>query len=110
MLEVDDVSARCQWSRRGGGNRAAITTRPPQPARAKKDLVIGEHAERRHNEAAVERADGERRPIRAEQLFQSLQLSLVIAEDHRRRRLGNDLPQSLQVPVDVLRRGEWKAL
>src|SRR5207247_10541296 len=40
----------------------------------------------------------------------ALELSFVVAQNDRRRRLGDDLAQSLQVPVDVLGRREWKPL
>src|SRR5467141_2009191 len=102
--------SRCTTYPPGVSGRAAITTRAPQPSGAAENLVIGEHAQRRHDEAAIEGAHRQRRPIGAEQLVQSLELPFVVAEDHSRRWLGDDLPESLQVTVDVLRRGEWKAL
>ena len=57
---MDDVVAVGQRARGRRRRRLAVAPRPPEPARAAENLVVGEHPERRHHEAAVERADGER--------------------------------------------------
>ncbi len=72
--------------------------------------MIGKDAQRRQDESAVERADGECRPVGADQLFETFELPLVIAQNHGRRRLGHDLPQKLQVAVDMLGWDDREAL
>ena len=110
VLEMYYVPARREWARRRGRDRTAIPARSPQPPSTAEDLVIGEHAQRRHDESAVQRPHGKRRPVGAEQLLQSFELSLVVAENHGGQWFGDDLPQTLQVAIDMLRRREWKAL
>jgi len=85
VFEVHHVVSRLQRTGRRRRGRLTVTPRPPQAACAPKDLVVGQHAERRQDEPAVERADRQRRGLRAEQLLQPLELALVVAQDHRRR-------------------------
>src|SRR5262249_41103559 len=63
VLQMADIAARCQRPGGGGRARAAIARGPPQAPGPPEDLVVGENTERRHDEAAVERPDGERRAI-----------------------------------------------
>ena len=89
VLEMHHVVALDQRSRGGGGGGLAVAARTAQAARAAEDLVVGEDPERRHDEAAVERADRERGPHAAsallQQLLEPLELALVVAQDERRR-------------------------
>ena len=71
--------------------------------------MVGEDSLRRHDESAIERADGERGPIGAQQLLEPLQLPLVVAENDGGWWIRDDLPQPLQIAVDVLGRRQWKA-
>ena len=61
VVEVHDVVALDQRAGGGRRRRLPVAPRPPQPPRAAEDLVVGEDAEPRHEEAAVERAHDERR-------------------------------------------------
>ena len=110
MLEVDDIPARGERSRGGGADRAPIAARTSQPAGTTKNLVIGEDAQCRHDESAVERSHRERRAIDTEQLFESLQLPFVVAQDGGRRRSRDDSPQPLQIAIHMIGRREWESL
>ena len=109
VLQVHHVVSLLQRARRGSGRRFAVAPRPPEAARAAEDLVVGEHPKRRQHEAAVERSDGQRRRVGAEQLLQPFELALVVAQDHRRRAGQDEPPQPLDVAVHGLRRGEREA-
>ena len=117
MLEVDDVIARGQ--RAGDVERGAGVVAPgaAQPALAPEDLVVGEDpqagiaAVRRDDESAVKHTDRERGRRRrvlalAEQLIEPLALPRVVAEDHRRRRAADQLPEALDVAIDLIGRVE----
>ena len=91
VIEVDDVVALGQRAGRGRRGRLPVPARPPEPPGAAEDLVVGEHPQRGHDEAAVERADRQRGPHRAagallQQLLETLELAFVVAQDECRRR------------------------
>ena len=106
MLEVDDVAPRGQWPRGRCADCAPIAARAPQPAGTTENFVIGEDAQRRHDESAVERANGECRAVDIEQLLQPLKLPFVIAQDDGRWWSRDDLSQTLQVAIHMLGRSE----
>jgi hypothetical protein len=73
--------------------------------------VVRQHPERRHDEPAVERADGQGRVSAAarallQQLFEPLELALVVAQDERGRVAGQQRTQAVQVAIDPLGREE----
>src|SRR5438132_11065956 len=69
MLEVHHIPARGQGPGRGRRDRAAVTAWAPQSAGAPEDLVIGQDAQRRQDESALERPHNERCPVSAEQFL-----------------------------------------
>ncbi len=110
MLEVDHVVAGLELAGRRGRRRLAIAPRAPQPPGTAEDLVIGEHPEAPHHEAAIQRADrqGGVHPAAAlvQQFVEPLELALVIAQDERWDLAGQHPPQPPDVPLDRLRRKE----
>jgi hypothetical protein len=72
--------------------------------------VVGKDPERRHDESALERADGQHSGRRAaavfQQLFQPLHLTFIVAEDERGRRAVEQRAQSVEIAVYPLRREE----
>jgi hypothetical protein len=109
MLEMDDIATWRQWPGRRRRDRGAVAPWTPQPPRASKDLVVGKHPQRRHDEAAVERADGQCGLSGAEQLLEPLELSFVVAQDDRWWRIRDDLAQALEIAIDVLGRRQREA-
>ena len=117
VLEVHDVVAQRQST--GGSRRRglAVPARPAQAARPAEDLVVGEHPERGHDEAALESPDGERGTVapsgtlsgiqrRFEQLLQALELPLVVAKNQGRQAGPQQRAQAVEIPVDALGREE----
>ena len=68
--------------------------------------MIGQDPERRHDEAAIERADREgcRSGVMTfiEQLLHPFQLSLVVTEDQRGRRSGDQCQNPVEVAIDTI--------
>ena len=108
VLEMDHVVARLQ---RPGGRcgRLAVAPRPPQAPRPPEDLMIGEHAQRRQHEPAVQRSDGQRGRLGPQQLLQPLELSFVVAQNHGRRPGSQQPAQPLDVAVHRLGRAQREA-
>ena len=71
--------------------------------------MIGEHAQRRQHEPAVQRADGELDALGVEQLLQPLELTFVVAQNDRGWLARDYLSQSLEITVHGLRGDDREA-
>ena len=111
MLEMHHVVAQRERAGDGRGRRLAVAPRAPEPAGPTEDFVIGEDAQGRHHEAAVERPNGERRArgpesVVLEQLVETFALPFIVAQNQRRRAVPQHAAQPAEIPVDTLGREE----
>ena len=116
VLQVHHVVARLQRARGRGArplpprSRGAVAAGAAQPPRPPEDLVVGEHPQAGQDEAGVERPDDEGGAVGAEQFLETLELSLVVAQDHRRRLARRELAQPLYIAIHRLGGQQRKAL
>src|SRR2546423_8205748 len=118
VLEVNYVIARLERSQTLECGTSRIPSRAAEASLAAEDLVIRKYAisgkisvTRRNDEPAVEDADHKarrRHPVVVQQFVESLGLTGVVAQNHRRDSVGDDLLQSLDVAADFFRTAKRK--
>ena len=111
VIEMDDVVALDQRAGRGRGCGLPVAAGAPEPPGAPEYFVVGKDSKPGHQESAIERAHHQRRMSRRpaaflEQLVEPLDLALVVAENDRVGRAGEQVAQAIHLSIDLFRRQE----
>ena len=111
VIQVHHVVALLERPGSGGRRRLTVTSGPPQPTGPAEDLVVGEHPEGGHDEAAVQRTEGQggaylAAATVAQQFVEPFELSFVVTQDQRGRGAAQQPAKPREIAVDAFRREE----